>query len=170
LTPPAVEPAVDGGTRSDPTPPPPAGAAVRPLDLEAVFGLWPDLIRKVGVRLGVPLSRVEPGMIAISGPNLLVFRLGPSYNWVGEECGAPEARTRIEAALGQLLDRPITIQFDRLDEEDPGTVGAKPPATPGSSGRRPGDLEGDPMVQKVVQLFEARPVHLEVEEERETSG
>ena len=46
----------------------------------------------------------------------------------------------------------------------PGTPNPPAPAV-----RGPGDLGGDPMVQKVVQLFEARPVHLEVEEERETS-
>jgi hypothetical protein len=109
-------------------------------------------------------------MIAIPGPDLLVIRVGTSYNWIADECGTSEARAKIETALSKLLDRPITIRFDRSGDEDSGGVGATVPDKPGPPVRRSGDPSGDPMVQKVVQLFEARPVHLEVEEERETSG
>jgi len=166
------EPAPAAALRHAPAAPAPASDSW-PLDRERIVTLWPDLIRKLGVRLGVPLSRVEPDALAISGPNLLVIRVSPGYNWVAEECETPEARARIETELSKLLDRSVTVRFERSG--DVGSTGADVlvPGTPGppaSPPRRPGNLDSDPMVQKVVQLFEARPVHLEVEEEREAPG
>jgi len=120
------------------------------------------LPHKVGVRLGVGLSQVEPS--AILAPDVLVVSLGAGYNWVAKECGAPEARAKIEQALQQLLHRPLTIRFATAEGgDDPATSSALPPSPPAPSGRAL--LEEDPMVRKVVELFEARPVHLEVEED-----
>jgi len=87
----------------------------------------------------------------------------------------PDWRARIEKELGKLLDRPVSVRFERSADEGPGGDDATRPGAPVTPApnvriRRPGDVDGDPMVQKVVQLFEARPVHMEVEEERETSG
>jgi DNA polymerase-3 subunit gamma/tau len=151
---PARSPAVDG----------------RPLDPEAVRRAWDDLIRKVGMRLGVPLSRIKDAPIASPGPNLLVIRLDGGYNWVADECEAPEALARIEQELGHLLGRPVSLRFERgRDEEgDGGSTRPGPPAGPGptpeGAPRRPAEIEGDPMIQKVVQLFEARHVLTEVED------
>jgi DNA polymerase-3 subunit gamma/tau len=151
----------------------------RPLELEAVRRAWDDLMKKLGFRLGVPLGRLKdlPGglPIAISGPNLLVIRLGAGYNWVADECDTPEARLRIEQELRKLLDRPVTIRFERSEDEDKDGGASTRPGAPVSPApnltlRRPNHPEADPMVQKVVQLFEARPVHLEVEEEPGTSA
>jgi len=131
-------------------------------DIEDVRRAWKELPHKVGVRLGVGLSQVEPS--AILAPDVLVVSLGAGYNWVAKECGAPEARAKIEQALQQLLHRPLTIRFATAEGgDDPATSSALPPSPPAPSGRAL--LEEDPMVRKVVELFEARPVHLEVEED-----
>jgi DNA polymerase-3 subunit gamma/tau len=152
----------------DPVPAP--AAESRGLDEEMVRRAWPELIRKVGVRLGVPLSRVAPEGIAVSGPGLLVIGVGAGYNWVVDECEVPEARGRIEKELGKLLNQAVTVRFTR--SEEPGRADTAAPAAenadaPAQAVRRPGDVNvnADPMVRKVVQLFEARPVHLEVEDE-----
>jgi hypothetical protein len=127
------------------------------------------------VRIGVPLSRVKEAPIATPGPNLLVIRLGEGYNWVADECEIPEVLLRIEQELRKLLGRPVTLRFERIrDEGDDGSTrpGAPvgPAPSPDAGTRRPAALEGDPMVQKVVQLFDARHVHTEVDEGPGTPG
>jgi DNA polymerase-3 subunit gamma/tau len=58
----------------------------------------------------------------------------------------------------------MTIRFATAAEngDDP-AMASTPPPPQAPSGRAL--LEEDPMVRKVVELFEARPVHLEVEED-----
>jgi DNA polymerase-3 subunit gamma/tau len=160
---------------------PPAPAAATPpgtdgaaRELERIRQLWPDLIKKVGVRLGVPLSQLDPAGFALAPPDVLVIRVGAGYNWIVDECDPSEPRSRIEKELRKLLDQPVTVRFERFEEPDgggPGGTGSNPgpTASPTGGARRPGDLDGDPIVQKVVQLFEARPVHLEVDDERGTT-
>jgi DNA polymerase-3 subunit gamma/tau len=143
--------------------------------LERIRQLWPELIKRVGVRIGVPLSRLNPASFVLAAPDALVIRVAAGYNWVVDECDGAEPRGRIEKELRKLLDQPITVRFERFEEpggEAPGpdrdrgpasNPATSPPAAPGA--RRAGSVEGDPMVQKVVQLFEARPVHMEVEDE-----
>jgi len=95
--------------------------------------------------------------------------VGAGYNWVVDECGAPEVRAKIEQALQQLLNRPMTIQFTTTnDGDDPATVATAASPSSATPGRAP--LEEDPMIRKVVELFEARPVHLEVEEDAPRSS
>jgi hypothetical protein len=99
---------------------------------------------------------------------LLVIHLAAGYNWVADECDAPDPRARIEKELRKLLDRPVTLRFERAEDAGAGT---NPPALspPAQTPRRPGAPDAEPVVQKVVQLFEARPVHMEVEEEPEAT-
>jgi DNA polymerase-3 subunit gamma/tau len=152
------EPAADG-PRHEPLSPP-TGTAVGELDLESVRQIWPRLLKdkELGMRLGMPLSVVKP--TAVESPNVLVIGLPADYNWVADQCEEPEARSRIEEILTRLLHRPMTLRFDRAAAEK----GPASPATATASRRRP-DLESDPLVRKVVELFEARPVHWEPEED-----
>lgn len=134
-----------------------------PLELGDVKRAWPALIKKLGVRLGVSLAQAEP-FLAISGPNLLAVRLPAGYNGLALECDTPEARPKVEQALRSLLGRPLRLGFER-GTEGPG-VGPSPAEVPGATPRRRNEtLEGDPMVRKVVELFEARPLHMEFDDE-----
>jgi DNA polymerase-3 subunit gamma/tau len=139
------------------------------LDLEQVRKLWPDLIKKVGVRIALPLSRMDLSTLACAGDHLLVIRVGSGYNWMVDQRDEPEVRQRIEKELGKLLGQPVTVRIEFSDDDD-SSGGSQPGSrAPLSPPARPGDLNGDPMVQKVVQLFEARPVHLEVERGQEVA-
>jgi DNA polymerase-3 subunit gamma/tau len=158
---PAPSPAVDGTAR----------------ELERIRQLWPDLIKKVGVKIGALLSQLDPAGFVLTPPDVLVIRAGPKYNWIADECDQPEPRARIEKNLQKLLDQAITVRFERTEEPggggpDRGGAGRNPgtPPSPNSEARRPGNLDGDSMVQKVVQLFEARLVHREDEDERRTGS
>lgn len=161
------EPAKDSSA-----PPPPSHSATgaaspversplpsKAIDLDAVLRIWPELFPRVGVRIAMALSQVQP--TAIAGPNIVVIALDTRYNWVADECEAREPRRKIEQALMQLLGHPMTLRFQRSNEEPT-------PPTPDATSARAipssqAPLEDDPMVKKVVELFEARPVHVEVE-------
>jgi DNA polymerase-3 subunit gamma/tau len=136
-----------------PVTPAESGPASGPLTLEAAQGLWPTLVANVGAEIGTSLNLVRP--TALGGPDVLVIDVPAMYNWVADAFEKPEKRARIEAELRTLTGRPATIQFRRAE---PPAKAATPPAP-----ARTDELASDPLVQKMVQLFEARPVHVEYE-------
>ena len=142
-------PMTSASARDDETP---------PLELDVVRQIWPELVKLVGLKLGKGLGLVAP--LAILGPNLLVIEVPARYNWIADECGTPEARAKIEQILHSLLHRSISVRFERSNE-----VAPREPSAPPSTPARRDDLAGDSMIQKVVELFEARPLHLEYEED-----
>jgi DNA polymerase-3 subunit gamma/tau len=155
-------------TSPETSPPPSAQETEPPVSqplptLEAVVQAWPDVIKKVGAGLGVGLSQVAP--TAILGPNLLVIGLSSRYNWVAEKCDTVEARAKLEHVLLKVLNRRLTVRFDRGSEEPASTQASVSVPSP----RREG-VDGDTLVQKVVELFEARPFSLEFEEDTPPSS
>lgn len=159
-TPRAVEPPPPEGPSKVTEPAPAPTLSTPSLELDAVRNAWPALIRKVGVRLGLALTRAE-SQLAISGPNQLAIPLPEGYNWLADDKDAAQARSRIEHALHALLGQPVSIHFERAVEEP---TRESPNAT-GAPRRRDGVLEGDPMVQKIVELFEARPLQVEFDDD-----
>jgi hypothetical protein len=95
--------------------------------------------------------------IAVVGSDVLAIGVPASYNWVADACEKDDARSRIEVALRSRFNRPLTIRFDR--EAAPAPQTATEPL-------RDDDLATDPLVLKAVELFEARRVHVEVEDEK----
>ena len=171
LTPDPPLPAAPAAARENPpqTPAPlpskPPATPSAPLALETIREVWPSFVKKLGLGLGVPLMPYADKLsayLAISGPDLLAIRVPAGYNHVSEKCGTPEAMAKIEHALQSLLRRPVKVRFDPCDTE---TASGVPDA--GSPATRPKDelLETDPMVRKVVELFEARRLHTEYDEE-----
>lgn len=133
-------------------------ASLEPLELGRVLEVWPRVVQRLGLGLGKGLSQVAP--TSIPEPSLLVIAVSPRYNWVAEDCGTPQALAKIEQVLESELRRPVTLRFEQAAEGD----------APESSGVGAGvssrdEVSDDPMVRKVVELFEARPVHLEAEED-----
>ncbi|QEH35067.1 DNA polymerase III subunit tau [Aquisphaera giovannonii] len=160
-----------------PSPPPPApreaesrpspaakGPASRnsgpPLDLKAMKEAWPEVVKKVGAGLGLKLVATEP--VAVQGADVLVFGLKSGYNRsFADHCGTPDAIAKIELALQRMFHRAIAARYDpAVGADGPGE--GRPAA---AEARRPEVLAGDPIVQRMVELFEARPLHLEYEEE-----
>ena len=131
-----------------------------PLDLDAVRQVWPDLVKKVGAKLGMRLVAAEA--IGVEEPDVLVIAAKPGYNSLADPCGADEAREKIEHCLQRLLRRPVTVRYQQSAAQDPSSSRAS-----SADVRRPEILAGDPMVQKVVELFEARPMHLEYDNDPE---
>jgi DNA polymerase-3 subunit gamma/tau len=137
---------------------PPSPASI---DLPMILQAWPGLIRKIGVRLGVPLSQAER-FLAISGPNTLAIRLPAGYNGAVRECDSPETIATIETSLSALIRVPVSVRFEHAE----GTGTVDPRRTDEESPtRRRDEMESDPLVRKVVELFEARPLHLEYDDE-----
>lgn len=128
-----------------------------PLDLQTIRDLWPNLVKKVGTDLGWRLSQAAP--IGLDGPDVLVIAARPGYNAVADYCATEEAQRNIARSLQALLHRPVTVRYERSGDSADG-----PPAV---EARRADRLADDPMVQKIVELFEARMLHLDYEADRE---
>jgi DNA polymerase-3 subunit gamma/tau len=139
---------------ADPAAPHPP-ADLPPLQIALAKEVWPSLIRRVGGGLGWRLSQVEP--VTVEGSDLLVISSKPGYNSVADSCGTPEALRRIAHALQRLLNRPVNLRYERATED-----GESPAEARQSEKRRAEALLSDPMIQQVVELFEARPVQLEL--------
>jgi len=133
-----------------------------PLELERAREVWPDLIKKVGANLGWRLSQVEP--VAAVGSDVLVIAAKPGYNSMAEVCGTPEALIKIGQGLQRLIHRPVNVRYER--SSDSGDPADDPRPTELS---RAESAMADPMVQKVIELFEARPYRTEVNESAESS-
>ena len=130
------------------------------LELEAVRQIWPDLVKKVGSTLGMKLVAAEA--IEVESPDVLVIAAKPGYNSLADSCGTDEAKERISHCLQRLLRRPVTVRYQRVVESM-----SPAPAAPAGEPRPTEILAVDPMVQKVVELFEARPLHLEYDDDSE---
>jgi DNA polymerase III subunit gamma/tau len=134
-------------------PPPP------PLTIVDVNNVWPEVLKFVGARLGISLGRGKE-FLAVTGPDALALRFPAGYTGIALECDTPEGRAKVEQAFQRLLKRPVTFRLERAAE------GSEPEvANPASAPRRRDDLEGDPLVRKVVELFEARLFHQESDDE-----
>lgn len=130
--------------------------------MHVVNDLWPDLIKKVGADLGWKLSQAMP--IGLDGPDVLVIGARPGYNAVADLCGTDEARRWIADCLQRLLHRRLTVRYHQSNDAEGGS------SMPAAESRRADQLQNDPMVQKIVELFEARVLHLEYEGDQENDG
>jgi DNA polymerase-3 subunit gamma/tau len=136
------------------------GTKLPPLELEAVRRVWPDLVRKVGGGLGVRLVSAEA--IGVEASDILVIAAKPGYNSLADACATDEARERIGQCLQRLLHRHVGVRYQ--------LSAASEQANPRPShveDRRPEGLEADPIVQKVIELFEARELKVYYENEQD---
>jgi DNA polymerase-3 subunit gamma/tau len=127
------------------------------LELELFRKIWPDLVKKVGTKLGIGLVATEA--IAVEPPDVLVFACKPGYNSsLPDLCGTDEAREKIEQCLQRLIHRSVTVRYQSFLHTDHASSSSSAPES-----SRSDLLAADTMVQKVVELFEARVFHLEYE-------
>jgi len=155
-SPPAAEPPQPAHLPMSPTNP--AGDHWPPLDLSTARNVWPDLVKKVGANLGWRLSQVEP--VGVVGSDVLVIAAKPGYNSLADACGTAEALEKIEQSLQRLIHRPVNVKYERSPDVDNLAPDARQPEA-----RRADALSSDPMVQKVVELFEARSLQLEYDDQ-----
>jgi DNA polymerase III subunit gamma/tau len=154
---PASSPTLSAAGR-EPSPPSPGGE-LPALDIGMARKVWPDLVKKVPSKLKWRLSQVEP--IAVVGTDVLIIAARSGFNSqaVEEDCGTPDVLGQLEKGLQKLIHRPVTIKYERTN----GPNGTAPDASQPDA-RGPDALMADPMLQKVVELFEARPLQLEYED------
>ncbi len=129
-----------------------------PLDLDTIRKLWPELAKKVDKRLALTLTQVEP--IDLEGGDVLVIAVKPGYNSTFADVDSPEAQSKIAQALQRLVHRPIRIKYIRRLVEEKGDGEARRNEARGAD-----SLSKDPMVQRVLELFEARPVQMDYGED-----
>jgi DNA polymerase III subunit gamma/tau len=139
---------------------PPAHSEPADLSLPMVLNAWSTIIQKVGLRYGAALSQVRP--TATLGPDVLVIELPERYNGVADECGSAEGQEKIASVLQAVLGRPVSLRFERSQTS---SDAAKPEVPAPSPGPDSDELGTDPLVQKVVELFEARRVLVDTEGE-----
>ena len=87
------------------------------------------------------------------------------YNSEAEVLATPEALEALKLGLERLLHQVLTLRYERTAARD----AAEPPARP-QANRRLETMMADPMVQKVVELFEARSVQLDYDDPEATSS
>jgi DNA polymerase III subunit gamma/tau len=143
---------------SEPAAPSPGGE-LPALDMATARKVWPDLVKKVPSKLRWRLNQVEP--IAVVGADVLIIAARSGFNSqaVEDDCGTPDVLGQLEKGLQKLIHRPVTIKYERTNGPD----GPSPDASQAEA-RRPDALMADPMIQKVVELFEARPLQLEYDD------
>jgi DNA polymerase-3 subunit gamma/tau len=156
--PPPAPPADSLAPQANGAAPAPERLQPPPLTVEAVEAGWQDLLKRVGPALGVPLSQVKPSRV--EAPDRLVIEVPASYNWVAEKCDSPESRARIEASLNALLRCTVSVRFERVE---PDSESAAPAAVPVAA--RADELAADPLVKQVVDLFDARRIRVDLEEQ-----
>jgi len=119
---------------------------------------WPELVKAVKGPLGWRLSaHLDP--ITVVPPDILVIAPKPGYNSEADAYGTPEVLENLKQALQGLIHRTLTIRYERSATRGP--VASESRA---SESRRADALTADPMVQKVVELFEARTVQLDYDD------
>jgi DNA polymerase-3 subunit gamma/tau len=100
------------------------------------------------------LSQVEP--VAVAEPDLLVVAPKPGYNATKESLIPDETLEALGTAIQRLIHRHVAVRFQPSPTSD-----VVPPEERTPEARRADALTSDPLVQKVVELFEARPIQMD---------
>jgi DNA polymerase-3 subunit gamma/tau len=123
-----------------------------PRTIEEFERAWPEIVCRLRSEDAGRLGFLRPA--ALEAPNQLVLRADPAYNYVIDVCDRTDVKSRLEAELLRVLGRPIRVRLERSESAPVASDAAKAAAQL--------DLvSSDPLVQKVVELFEARPVRIE---------
>jgi DNA polymerase-3 subunit gamma/tau len=139
---------------ADPAAATPTEAQAGPLDLEAAQRAWPQVIAKLPLTVSWRLTPLDP--VEVVGPDVLVIAPKPGYNGFDETVVTAEALDLLRVAYQRLVHRPVDVKFRPTTGPADAARGAAEPEP-----RRPDALGSDPLIQKVIELFEARPVQMD---------
>jgi DNA polymerase-3 subunit gamma/tau len=152
---------------SDPPPPPVSNNfRDRPLTVETLREAWPAIAHALGTQ-GKHLLRLEPA--AVAKPNTVRIGVPPTSRWVADLlANDPKLRANLEAAFAQVLGRPVALELDRggqtrQPQPDPDQPESSASRTPARGRQTPVDT--DPFVQEILNLFDARLIRLDPEDE-----
>jgi DNA polymerase-3 subunit gamma/tau len=131
----------------------PAASEPAPLDLERAQQVWPEVVARIPATLAWRLSHVDP--VEVIGPDVLVIAPQPGYNAINETIVSAETLEVLRTTIQRLIHRPVEVRFQPSSGSDAGLQDGREPEP-----RRANALSADPLVQKVIELFEARPVQM----------
>jgi DNA polymerase-3 subunit gamma/tau len=72
--------------------------------------VWQLMLAHVGPMLAADLGRVAD--VAISGPNTLAIRFPPRYNFLQEQCQAPDRVAHIEGVLAKITGHTCKLRIE----------------------------------------------------------
>jgi hypothetical protein len=121
--------------------------------LESVRKIWPEVLAKLPSTLVWRLSQVEPA--AVEGPDILVIAPKAGYNTVEAALGS-EILEDLGRGIQRVIHRRVSVRYERPAAGHEASPDARP-----TESQRTDSLMADPLVQKVVELFEARSVQLD---------
>jgi hypothetical protein len=131
----------------------PPSTELLPLDLETVRKIWPEVLAKLPSTLVWRLNQVEPA--AVEGPDILVIAPKAGYNTVEATLGS-EILESLGRGIQGVIHRRVSVRYERPAAGHEASPDARP-----TESQRTDSLMADPLVQKVVELFEARSVQLD---------
>lgn len=112
---------------------------------------WTQVLSEVGDDVGSDLRRASH--VAICGPNLLEVEFPKSYFIPKSRVERPEARQRIDSVVARLAGRPVQVVFSVADEP---ATNEESVQVPKPARRMDTSTNGDPYVEKAIELFNAK--------------
>ena len=140
--------------RREPVRADPAGA----VSLAQVAAKWPEILERIGrqkMSLAAYLMHAQP--VGVTDRTLQVGLLGFSLHQ--EVVAAPENTRLIEQAMGEFLGVPLTVEYTTLPEPAPALADAPAAGPAGSDAPAAPSAPVPPIVQDIVQLFNATIVN-----------
>jgi hypothetical protein len=139
------------------SPAPRAVASFGELNDETVAAIWKEALVNLGDMHREYASSAESVGLAGSDRLLVTFR-GAKYNLHKSVCEEPDRLAKLEAALGEVAGRPLSVSFALIDDAEP--AGAAPRA--GVSNRqRMAERAEHPLVRRAAELFDAHMVRVD---------
>jgi DNA polymerase III subunit gamma/tau len=123
-----------------------------PLELETIRRIWPEVLAKMKSRWRLQL--VDPSEVIV--PNIVVIAPKPGYHDSDGTVGSPETLKLLAKAFQAVMNRTVEVRFQPSSPRDDSAQDGRD-----LEPRRVEALTSDPLVQKVVELFEARPVQMD---------
>ena len=112
---------------------------------------WAQVLSEIGDDVGNALRKAS--RLAIRGPNRLEVEFPKSYLFAKSLAEQPEARQRLDSVVARLAGRPVQVVFGVSDEPSPNGESVQ---VPKGARRLDTSTDGDPYVEKAIELFNAK--------------
>ncbi|GDY07855.1 DNA polymerase III, subunit gamma and tau [Planctomycetia bacterium] len=112
---------------------------------------WAQVLSEVSDDVGNALRKAS--RIAIRGPNRLEVEFPKSYLFAKSLAEQPEARQKLDSVVARLAGRPVQVVFGFSDEPAQNGDSVQ---VPKPTRRMDTSTDGDPYVERVIELFNAK--------------
>jgi DNA polymerase III subunit gamma/tau len=128
---------------------------------ETVGEIWNEVLSRLSDMTAEYAAAFD--RVAISAPNHLVVSFRAKYNACKAFCERPEQVVKLERALADVTGRAVRVGFATLDDE-PAPQGPGNSPRPLDPQQRLREAAQHPLVRRAVELFDARPLRVELAE------